>query len=348
MITYINKIFGSKPKNTNTLNEVLKEKSINDIVDEIHDTFYTEVDRLKEWSLNIQNIPVIDRIDVRDRLLTLGFDNAKDVKNIEKQLQNENKIKVNNEQKQQLLKAINYFSFTYPNYKFINSDSVSKICSKYNLIMGDISAYTGEVPLKNLEHIEKFKIKDTDRCFQREVRWNSTNEWVFIDYKHYSTYKSIEYQKTPKPYNPETRMLIEASRLDSKPSYEMYPTIEFGGKKNKDLYTSYEPVLVEPPRFDVPPPSGWMNSSSIIDQMDFESNWNGKVQRIRQSPMKICAPRKEMILKSNQRIKGNKIIDIPDPVVLYPVYYEGIEYYLIVTAWGQEALDEDVVNHKFN
>ena len=60
--------------------------------------------------------------------------------------------------------------------------------------------------------------------------------------------------------------------------------------------------------------------------------------------MQICAPLKDMEVKSNQKVKGYKIMDIPDPVVLQPVRGG----YLIVCAWGDEASDEIVVNQQMN
>ncbi len=58
--------------------------------------------------------------------------------------------------------------------------------------------------------------------------------------------------------------------------------------------------------------------------------------------LKICAPLKDMEITSKQILVGYKIEDkpIPDPVVLQPVK----KGYLIVTAWGDEASDEIVVN----
>lgn len=38
----------------------------------------------------------------------------------------------------------------------------------------------------------------------------------------------------------------------------------------------------------------------------------------------------------------------PDPIVLHPVMYKDEVYYLIVTAWGEEASDSEVVNSKYN
>lgn len=59
----------------------------------------------------------------------------------------------------------------------------------------------------------------------------------------------------------------------------------------------------------------------------------------------ICAPLDDMKLKKNERINRYRTIErIPAPVVLKEV--EG--GYLMVTAWGDEASDELVINQKMN
>lgn len=60
--------------------------------------------------------------------------------------------------------------------------------------------------------------------------------------------------------------------------------------------------------------------------------------------LKICAPLKDMEIPQGKLLKGYKIMDIPDPVVLQPVRGG----YLIVCAWGDEATDEIVVNQANN
>jgi hypothetical protein len=59
----------------------------------------------------------------------------------------------------------------------------------------------------------------------------------------------------------------------------------------------------------------------------------------------ICAPQKDMHINSWERVEDNKIVHVPDPVVLYPIENN---CYLIVTAWGDEASDPIVVNQKMN
>lgn len=63
--------------------------------------------------------------------------------------------------------------------------------------------------------------------------------------------------------------------------------------------------------------------------------------------LKICAPVKDMDLNGLTVEDGYKLkseIHVPDPVVLQPVHGG----YLIVTAWGDEASDELVVNQNHN
>lgn len=67
--------------------------------------------------------------------------------------------------------------------------------------------------------------------------------------------------------------------------------------------------------------------------------------------LKICAPIKDMNLKSNQTIENGwkiKKIEIPDPIVLAKRDFNGIKGYYIITAWGDEASDPDVINQNNN
>ncbi|HEX8586101.1 MAG TPA: hypothetical protein VF680_17040 [Allosphingosinicella sp.] len=64
------------------------------------------------------------------------------------------------------------------------------------------------------------------------------------------------------------------------------------------------------------------------------------------SGFQICAPVKDMDISGLELIEGYKLQrkHIPDPVVLQPVKGG----YLVVTAWGDEASDELVVNESMN
>ena len=69
-----------------------------------------------------------------------------------------------------------------------------------------------------------------------------------------------------------------------------------------------------------------------------------EVRVVDKKTKKICASLKDMEIPSGKQVKGYKIQDIPDPVVLQPIKGG----YLIVAAWGDEASDENVINQNQN
>ena len=62
--------------------------------------------------------------------------------------------------------------------------------------------------------------------------------------------------------------------------------------------------------------------------------------RYRNAELLICAPIKDMKVDAWERISNYQIVPVPDPVVLKEVKGG----FLIVTAWGDEASDPNVVN----
>lgn len=270
--------FTSSVVNTNTIEQVVtKGKTTNEIIDEIHETFYTEVDRLladakilTSTDTNLQ--PLLDKYE---KLKALGFINTAECKEAVAEIARLQAIKHENANKEQLTKAVNYFSMKYPNNKFITEDSVKKICAKYSLVYGTIDKYIGTVPDKNLAEIASFKIDNFDKaCFSSRLFLGWDNRNPSIEIMSYARMKS---------YSP-----------------------------NRDMDYHYDVEYSE-------------------------------------CKLEIAAPLKDFNMDKHE-IKDFKIskIEIPDPVVLQPVLFENTKYYLILSAWGQEATDELVVNQKFN
>lgn len=270
----------------------LRGKSTKEIIEEIHESFYTEVDRLLHEA-GISNTIETDKqflIDKCTRLKALGFTNTAEVKEAEAEIKRMDDLKRDNEAKEVLIEAINYFSFRYPNYRFITEESVKKICQKYNLVYGKIDRYIGSVPDKNLKHIEDFKIVENDECFVYEETYSSPN--INAEISLLKKYRSIS------EYNADrARMDSSGFRIER---YHM--SLEFGHR--------------------------------VIDM---------------KCPLEIAAPLKDFNM-SDAEVKDFKIskIEILDPVVLKPVIFKGQKHYLIVTAWGEEAGDEIVVNAVHN
>lgn len=264
-----------------------KSKSI---IQEIHETFYSEVDLLLETAKKFNSLETDKQslIDKRNRLVAQGFINSIECKEAEIEIKRLKELERENTEKQKLIEAINYFSVKYPLYKFITKESVKKICAKYNLVYSTVDNYIGTVPEKNLKEIENFKIQDED-CLYIFSAWNNyrrRSEERNLDYELYLR-KKCEIEKPEK---------IEHIRLD-------------GGLYNNE-YSSFS-----------------LSKAKSI----------------------IAAPLKDFDT-TKLDLKDFKLTEkvILDPVVMEQVCYKRDVYYLIKTAWGDEASDSLVLNAKMN
>lgn len=265
----------------NTQTPEKAQTSMNDLVDEIHDTFFTEVDRLlAECNVKQTDDGVnYENIKKADILSKYGFVQSDKFKRCVVDNQKLDRITHLNEHKTHLANAINYFSQKYPHYKFITEGSVIRICEKYGLIYGSAKKYIGDIPDKNIEDIANFKIDECDEAWY--IRY-------FGRYRDGSAY------------------------LTQKPDFE----IDEYGRDKSDIENARK-------------------SNCTYERSAFE----------------IAAPKEYFQLSKDDTIENNQIItkiQIPDPVVLCPVMYGSEKYYLIVTAWGNEASDKAVVNQKMN
>lgn len=90
------------------------------------------------------------------------------------------------------------------------------------------------------------------------------------------------------------------------------------------------------------------HNGSFINFVSFGEREEELVMR-RKGEFLIAAPRNQMQVNIDEQVVDNQIVKVvhyPDPVVLFPI--DGGDHFLIVTAWGDEASDEIVVNHKMN
>ena len=168
---------------------IKRYESPNSIVAEIHEAFYTEVDKLLK-SAKVSHAIETDKQDVIDkskRLVNLGFRRTLDIRDAEVEQQRIRNLEAENRSKKELIKTINYFSEHYPYYKFITEESVKKLCKKYGLIYGSVSKYIGTVPEENLKQIEDFKINERDSCCRltRTLQGHTMTDIVisFVDMK---------------------------------------------------------------------------------------------------------------------------------------------------------------------
>lgn len=157
-------IDNSFPKHSATPTERLAQQNI--IIQEIHDSFYSEVDKLLEKAKIAKPLDteMQDLIDKSKKLEALGFTKTAEVVEAEIEIWRLQEIHFQNERNSVLVEAINYFSFKYPQYKFITEESVKIICQKYNLVYAEVNRYIGNVPDKNVQNMIDFKINNEDEC----------------------------------------------------------------------------------------------------------------------------------------------------------------------------------------
>lgn len=301
-------IFSKQKAETIKRDIVLMTKSNDQIIQEIHDSFYSEVDSLLASAKISRSAETTKQelIQKAEKLKALGFSQTKECQDAQAEINRLSQIQEENRAKEKLIETINYFSFKYPNYKFITEDSVKKICAKYNLIYSEVSRYTGTVPDKNLKHIEDFKINPNDDCWAEESSYDFGWGSPRVSKKYFSgkvIEDKIQDELMQKEY-------LESLSPDEKTLHlwrEMDRPIYFGGTNSHHRVTEYK------------------------------------------SPLEIVAPVSDF---NTEDMELNDFtlskIEIPDPIVLKPVYHNDKKHYLIVTAWGLEASDELVVNQKMN
>ena len=243
----------------------------NDVIKEIHNSFYNFQGEIIQRIHNPKNFNTFNEelIKKYEALVKLGFTSGETFLKGEEELKRKQKLNSEQHNLNKLESPIIYFSKKYTLYKFISVEGVNFIKDKYNLSIGTVDLYIGDIPDKNLEAILNFKIEDED-CL-----------YLLQNYRHNGSLNGT----IPVAFN----------------------------EYQKSLRRDYSYI-----------------------RRDFET--------VKKAPLEIVAPLKDFKVK--EVIKP--IEDIEDPIVLQPVYYNNTKYYLIVTAWGEEASDELVVNNIFN
>lgn len=126
---------------------------------EIHHEFETASIKLLEEAQKALKKASSAPVQKISRLLALGFKQANQVTDVTPILE---KAELSKEQ----IKLIQYYQQNYPLNKFITEEQVKEICYKYNLVCGDVERFKGFVPEKNLQEIERFKLKKADKSYK--------------------------------------------------------------------------------------------------------------------------------------------------------------------------------------
>lgn len=117
------------------------------IVHQIHKEFNEASEKaLKEAQQVLDSCQNVS-MDKAERLAKLGFQNTKEVQELQDFKSKQGSAKTR-------AKLIQDASIYYPLYKFITAEDVKTLCTKYGLICGELQLFKGFVPEKNLKDIE--------------------------------------------------------------------------------------------------------------------------------------------------------------------------------------------------
>lgn len=143
------------PKNVK-IDPIFDEKSNVELIEDIHNEVYSAHDLLLKEANAVLETP-IDESKVEDyqNLIKLGFNNEKNISSFKEEMR---KI----EESKKIKSTIEYYSFKYPFNKFINEDSVVRICEKYGLLLTNVDRFIGGIPEKNQKEIINFKVDKID------------------------------------------------------------------------------------------------------------------------------------------------------------------------------------------
>lgn len=297
-----------------------------ELVEQIHYEFDVAGDSLlSEAQSMLKNDKSVELSAKAGRLSKLGFGASKAVKESAE-------YTVDRIEAEKNASLITEYKESYPLNKFIDEKSIERICKKFGIVKGKVEWFIGEVPEKNLQEIENFKVRDEDSLWLRPSDWSFTARdtpviiaEVLVDYsEHYSNEMQLgrELDKTSSII----RSMDAASRPSPAIGYTMPPSRGIiGAMTNLGMFN---PVAQD--SFGSHPGSYKKALLNIVapitdfdvERFDLEKTGYDLTKKVEDAP----------------KFDFNWLLD--DPIVLQPVKGG----YLIVSAWGDEASDPDVMN----
>lgn len=259
-------MFNLRKKTSRVINSVKQSfepvRNPQEVIAEIHNEFDTVTDKLLAEAKEI--LSGIKDVNKGERLKALGFTCSKAAAEAAGEI-------LKRDKNMQIAENIEYFRMYYPNNKFITEEKVAEICKKYRLLLGLAHWYSGDVPEKNLQEIERFKLREED---------------FFVH-------------------------TIQKFEHDGK-KYVGYSKQDIYGRPNWVSLDTKEPEIKEQEKFKICAPISDFNETYIRNYVTVED--------------------------------GYKLSPIQDPIVLQPVKGG----YLIVSKWGLESEDAELVNERQN
>jgi len=142
-----------------------------ELIEQIHQEFDTAQDRLLDEAKKILSGISVEAhvIETTKRLKLFGFINTPIVKKGDEMIQKAEMSKKEAE-------LIEYYSKNYPFLKFLTEAELDRICTKYGLMYAPVSRYQKDVPIKNIEEIERAQPLES-RDELDNIKWIKIDEF---------------------------------------------------------------------------------------------------------------------------------------------------------------------------
>lgn len=255
------------------------------------------------------------------------------------------------------------FNQTYNGlYKFILREQLERVCEKYNLFVRKLKHFAGDIPEKNIKDMMNFKISPKDVFnFSDEIIWAyltknlrslkgqiDTSEMIFMDnlkVKDIDREKQIQIIESKRDYV--SIKIFEFCEIDTK---------KFIGLNDLDKYHKLVIKGVDKLLnvYEMKPRPRMYGHSRSSDDLTLQLVSPDFTNGIGFGGLQIAAISKlflsDAFHEDNSRL-GDRTRELQatgqvdlDPIVML----RNDKGYIIITAWGDEANDELIVNHNHN
>lgn len=220
-----------------------------------------------------------------------------------------------------------YYQQRYPHHKFITKWQMEKIREKYNLMEGSLERFKGAIPAKNITEMMNFRMVRQDIQEKKSDFASVLDTWS---------------------------RLYEQQMFASMGIPDIITRGRAGGKSFDRVYIDEAKELLKRPSVDIKRSYG---PPSFEDSFKQQAEKRAEDARERQEEMNKRNRGYESLTfaQVNKEFPGaikitadKALFNAPDPVLDPIVTIDVNGGYLIITAWGDEARDPDVLNQTMN
>lgn len=164
-----------------------------------------------------------EEIEVLSSTKKLGFGNSVEVKAFEDW---------------EKAKRVDYYSSTYPLYKFITEGAVKAVCKKYGLLLAVAGDYKGDIPFENQKAIVNFRVHEDDL-----PGLGTTGVWLHAVLRNYpGNYDYTDPEENPKEKDASPMKRAKNLKIIAPPS-----KLKMKGKKVKGhCLIQKDPIVLQP------------------------------------------------------------------------------------------------------